>query len=74
MSIKTVKVSAEHHQKLKVQGAELGMPLQQHQAFLLELTFSAIPELVAARESYFKRVGPLIPAMIEKAKNLTSTK
>lgn len=66
VSLKSVKVSPEHHRKLKLKAAERGLPLQLYLALLLELVFSDDPELKQPRLAYMAQTEKVRERMIEE--------
>jgi hypothetical protein len=54
MATKSVKISPHHHQTLKVQAAELGIPLQEYLELMLTLVLSQKPVMKHLREEYLQ--------------------
>ena len=54
MATKSVKISTEHHHLLKVQAAELSIPLQEYLELMLDLVLSQAPVMRHLREEYLQ--------------------
>lgn len=56
MTTKSLKLSPDLHQRLKIASAELGISLQEYHELVLNLVLSQSPVMQHLRDEYLKKV------------------